>query len=99
MPLPLGGLEWSTTGDFSWSDAQYTDNSNTSRVGSRSLLGLRTGLAYHSASIGLYATNLLDDRDPNVAIPWTNAANSFRRAWLVVPEPGRTIGIEARIKF
>jgi outer membrane receptor protein involved in Fe transport len=63
------------------------------------MVNLQAGLDHPEGYAGLWVNNLLDERDPSVGIPWTDASQGFRREWLVVPEDGLTAGLRIKVKF
>lgn len=98
-PSSLPGWDVVLGSQFSYQSSQYTDNSNTSRTGDRTLLNLQSGLENGTMHMGLWVDNALNEQDPAVGIPWTDASQGFRREWLIVPQDGTTIGVRFKIKL
>ena len=92
---------WDTVigSQFTVQSSQFTDNSNTSETGTRTLLNLQAGIERGDMAFGIWADNVLNEKDPAVAIPWTDASQGFRREWLVIPQDGTTIGIRVKLKL
>ncbi len=98
-PSPIPEWNLVTTGQFTWQSSQFTDNSNTSKTGDRTLLNLQTAVEKDNVSLGLWIDNALNEKDPAVGIPWTDASQGFRREWLVVPQDGTTVGLRFSVKW
>lgn len=96
---PLKNWDIVTSGQFSYESSQYTDNAETSKTGVRTLLNLQAGVEKENIYIGLWADNVLDERDPAVGIPWFDASQGFRREYLVVPQDGPTVGVRLKIQW
>lgn len=98
-PSPFQGWDFVLGGQFTLQSSQYTDNSNTSKTGARTLLNLQGGVEKGPMTIGFWVDNALNEKDPAVGIPWTDAAQGFRREWLVVPQDGSTLGLRMTMKW
>ncbi len=98
-PSTLPNWDFVAGSQFTLESSQFTDNSNTSETGMRTLLNLQAGVDRGDMSVGLWADNVLNEKDPAVGIPWTDASQGFRREWLVVPQDGTTIGIRVKLKM
>ncbi len=96
---PLPRWDYVVTSQLTYQSSQYTDNSNTSRTGDRTLLNIQGGIERENISLGLWVDNALAEKDPAVGIPWTDATQGFRREWLVVPQDGTTIGTRIKLKW
>jgi iron complex outermembrane receptor protein len=97
LPSFLPRWDFIAGGQFKFESSQYTDNSNTSRTGARTLLNLQAGLEKEGLGFGLFVDNALNEKDPAVGIPWTDATQGFRREWLVVPQDGVTAGVRVKV--
>ncbi len=61
----LGGRQsWFAGGDWSFESSRYGQEDNLIETGNRSLLGLRTGIAWEAVELTLWVTNLTDDDTP-----------------------------------
>lgn len=98
-PSPLPRTDFVMGSQLKFDSSQFTDNSNTAKTGARTMVNLQAGLDHPGGYAGVWVNNLLDERDPSVGIPWTDAAQGFRREWLVVPEDGLTAGLRIKVKF
>jgi hypothetical protein len=55
---------WYGSADYSYESSKYAAEHNLVETGDRSLVGLRTGLAFGRWDIGVWAKNLFDDDTP-----------------------------------
>lgn len=99
IPLEYQHWDWVNTAQLSFQSSQYTDNANYAKTGNRTLLNLQTGVSRGAVYAGFFVDNALNERDPSVGISWSDATTGFSRAWLVVPQDGRTFGVRAKVKF
>ncbi len=93
------GLNGFVGGTLSYSSAQATDSSNLAWTGDDFKINLRTGIKWKAITATLWVNNLLDDRTPLTGIPWTDATKGYSRAWLVIPDDGRVVGITLKSEF
>ncbi len=98
-PLNFQNWDWVNTAQFTFQSSQYTDNANLAKTGNRSILNVESGVSRGPVYAGFFVDNALNERDPPVGISWSDATTGFSRAWLVVPQDGRTFGIRAKMKF
>ncbi len=98
-PSPIKNWDFVAGGQFTYESSQYTDNSETSETGSRSLLNLQAGIENGNMHIGLWVDNALNEKDPAVGIPWFDASEGFRREWLIIPQDGPTGGIRVKLSW
>lgn len=98
-PSPIPGWDFVSGGQFTFQSSQFTDNSNTSKTGNRNLLNLQAGIVKDDIELGIWVDNALNEKDPAVGIPWTDATQGFRREWLVVPQDGTTAGVRLKVKW
>ncbi|SNR92981.1 MULTISPECIES: TonB-dependent receptor [unclassified Azospirillum] len=98
--LPLDDLAGFAGGEWLWQSRQYAENSNLSWVPADSKINLWTGLEKGAYRLTFKLQNLLDERNPLVAVRFSRpTAAGFTRAWLVTPADGRTwtLSLRARI--
>ncbi len=98
-PSPIPRWDFVLGSQFTYQSSQYTDNSNTSKTGNRTLLDLQGGLQKGNLAVELWVDNALNEKDPAVGIPWTDASQGSRREWLIVPQDGTTIGVRFKAKW
>ncbi len=96
---PIKNWDFVTGGQFTYESSQFTDNSETSETGARSLLNLQAGIENGPMHVGLWVDNALNEKDPAVGIPWFDASQGFQREWLIVPQEGTTAGLRVKLSW